>query len=304
MRPRAASVKAAREAPGHRRAGESQGQDGRAAEAERIGQRSGAEGPEDEGVARAHERDPVGRQQDQRDGRVVGQDAVLPRVALAPVRDQAEEPPDDQEEGPDEGVVRAPGEHEGPDGAQHRARDDIHAGHERGEVEHALRSRACAAGYGLTRRGTLCAWLVRIPTNLTLPPELVAEVDAMAGRRNRSRFVEDAVRARLQRERLRPAIEQTFGAVDGQGPPEWDEPDGVVRWVRAQRAMETDPARPDGLGALPPGLDLPDRSPAGRRQAARIRFRRLFEDGDEPVVNEVVVCEVAGGIAIPTRIPT
>lgn len=31
--------------------------------------------------------------------------------------------------------------------------------------------------------------------------------------------------------------------------------------------------------------------------AARVRFRRLFEDGDEPVVNEVVVCEVATGSA-------
>ena len=31
-------------------------------------------------------------------------------------------------------------------------------------------------------------------------------------------------------------------------------------------------------------------------QAARARFRRMFEDGDEPVVNEVVVCEVAGGM--------
>jgi predicted nucleic acid-binding protein len=30
-------------------------------------------------------------------------------------------------------------------------------------------------------------------------------------------------------------------------------------------------------------------------QAARQRFRRLFEDGDEPVVNEIVVCEVATG---------
>ncbi len=86
---------------------------------------------------------------------------------------------------------------------------------------------------------------VRIPTNLTLPPELVAEVDALAGRRNRSRFVEDAVRARLKRERLRLAIEQTFGALEGQGPPEWDEPDGVVRWVRGQRAMETDPGPED-----------------------------------------------------------
>ena len=29
--------------------------------------------------------------------------------------------------------------------------------------------------------------------------------------------------------------------------------------------------------------------------AARQRFRRLFEEGDEPVVNEIVVCEVATG---------
>lgn len=81
---------------------------------------------------------------------------------------------------------------------------------------------------------------VRIPTNLTLPPELVAEVDALAGRRNRSRFIEDAIRSRLRRERLGAAIEQTFGVLAGQGPAEWNEPDGVVRWVRAQRAMETD----------------------------------------------------------------
>lgn len=81
---------------------------------------------------------------------------------------------------------------------------------------------------------------VRIPTNLTLPADLVADIDAVAGRRNRSRFVEDAVRARLKRERLRQAMEQTFGVWAGQGPPEWDEPGGVVSWVRAQRAMETD----------------------------------------------------------------
>ncbi len=82
---------------------------------------------------------------------------------------------------------------------------------------------------------------VRIPTNLTLPPELVAEVDALAGRRNRSRFIEEAVRARLKRERLGATMERVFGAWAGKGPPEWEEPDGVVRWVRAQRAMETDP---------------------------------------------------------------
>ena len=30
-------------------------------------------------------------------------------------------------------------------------------------------------------------------------------------------------------------------------------------------------------------------------QAARSQFRSMFEDGDEPLVNEVVVCEVASG---------
>ncbi|HXR26628.1 MAG TPA: ribbon-helix-helix domain-containing protein [Candidatus Baltobacteraceae bacterium] len=80
---------------------------------------------------------------------------------------------------------------------------------------------------------------VRRATNLTLPPELVAEVDALAGQRNRSRFIEDAVRARLRRERLGAAIEQAAGAWAGRGPAEWDEPDGVGAWVRAQRAMET-----------------------------------------------------------------
>jgi predicted transcriptional regulator len=85
---------------------------------------------------------------------------------------------------------------------------------------------------------------VRIPTNLTLPPELVAEVDALAGRRNRSRFIEDAVRVRLRRERLGTAIEKAAGAWAGRGPAEWSEPDGVAAWVRAQRAMETDAGLP------------------------------------------------------------
>lgn len=82
---------------------------------------------------------------------------------------------------------------------------------------------------------------VRIPTNLTLPRDLVADIDAIAGRRNRSRFVEEAVRARLKREHLRVAIEQTAGSVSAEDHPEWATPQMVVEWVRAQRIMETDP---------------------------------------------------------------
>lgn len=87
----------------------------------------------------------------------------------------------------------------------------------------------------------------RVPTNLTLPRDLVAEVDAVAGERGRSRFIEEATRAALRRERLRLAIERTAGAWAGRPnlPPEWATDEGVVAWVRALRAEETDPGPED-----------------------------------------------------------
>lgn len=82
---------------------------------------------------------------------------------------------------------------------------------------------------------------VRIPTNLSLPKDLVEELDEFAGQRNRSAFVEEAIRYRLRRERVRRAWEAARGAWAGKGPPEWNEPNGVVNWVRGLRAEETDP---------------------------------------------------------------
>ena len=80
----------------------------------------------------------------------------------------------------------------------------------------------------------------RVPTNLTLPASLVSELDEIAGKRNRSAFVEEAIRYRLKREKLRRAFEASFGAWKGKGPKEWDEPDGVANWVRKLRSEETD----------------------------------------------------------------
>ncbi len=88
----------------------------------------------------------------------------------------------------------------------------------------------------------------RVPTNLSLPRSLVAEVDALAGERGRSRFIEDATRYALRRERLRLAVARTAGAWAGRTdlPPEWATSDGVVAWVRALRAEVTDPGPEDG----------------------------------------------------------
>jgi predicted transcriptional regulator len=80
---------------------------------------------------------------------------------------------------------------------------------------------------------------VRSPTNLSLPADLVAEVDVIAGRRNRSAFVEEAIRARLKRERLRLAMERARGTISAEEYPEFATSERVVEWVRARRAETT-----------------------------------------------------------------
>ena len=50
-------------------------------------------------------------------------------------------------------------------------------------------------------------------TNLTLPEDLLAEVDELAGPRGRSRYVAEAVAQRVKRDRLHRAIRQTAGVV-------------------------------------------------------------------------------------------
>ncbi len=78
-------------------------------------------------------------------------------------------------------------------------------------------------------------------TRLSLPRDLIREVDETAGPQNRGAFVEAAVRQALRREQLRVAIEKTARAWRGRGQPSWEEPDGVVKWVRELRTEDTGP---------------------------------------------------------------
>jgi predicted transcriptional regulator len=75
-------------------------------------------------------------------------------------------------------------------------------------------------------------------TNLTLPRELLREVDKLAGPRGRSRYVAEAVAQRVRRDALGAAIRETAGAMRGR--PGWMSPDEVVRWVDELRSEETD----------------------------------------------------------------
>jgi len=91
-----------------------------------------------------------------------------------------------------------------------------------------------------------------VRTNLLLPEDLVEELDRVAGPRNRSKFVAEAIRYRLKRERLRVAWERSFGVLKAEDYPHWATSEMVVEWVRAMRAEETDPGpdpvEPVGIG--------------------------------------------------------
>jgi metal-responsive CopG/Arc/MetJ family transcriptional regulator len=75
-------------------------------------------------------------------------------------------------------------------------------------------------------------------TNVTLPQELLDEVDELAGPRGRSQFVADAVTAKVKRERLRRAIEATRSVFVGT--PWQMGADEAYRWVRSMREEEED----------------------------------------------------------------
>ncbi|MFI5253849.1 MAG: hypothetical protein ACHQ15_00100 [Candidatus Limnocylindrales bacterium] len=82
-------------------------------------------------------------------------------------------------------------------------------------------------------------------TNLTLPIELIREVDELAGPRGRSAYVAEAVRLRLKRDHLRRTLDETYGAARGKSA--WRDADEAYRWLRSLRE---DSSRDDRLGGL------------------------------------------------------
>jgi metal-responsive CopG/Arc/MetJ family transcriptional regulator len=75
-------------------------------------------------------------------------------------------------------------------------------------------------------------------TNLTLPKELMAEVDELAGPRGRSRYVAEAVAQRVKRDRLGNAIRDAAGILVGT--PYQMSRDEVSAWVDFLRTEETE----------------------------------------------------------------
>lgn len=80
-----------------------------------------------------------------------------------------------------------------------------------------------------------------VRTHLLLSEELLAEIDALVGKRRRSRFVEEAARDKLKREKLLKALRETAGIISADDYPEWATTEDVAAWVRRLRQQERDP---------------------------------------------------------------
>jgi metal-responsive CopG/Arc/MetJ family transcriptional regulator len=64
---------------------------------------------------------------------------------------------------------------------------------------------------------------------------MIEEIDRIAGKRRRSQFIEDAVRAKLVNARQFEAIRDSFGILKSEDYPEWSTPEKISEWVRKQR---------------------------------------------------------------------
>jgi len=75
--------------------------------------------------------------------------------------------------------------------------------------------------------------MTAVRATVTIPAELLAEVDRLAGAGGRSAFVTEALAARVKRERLRQALDETRGALKDS--PSWRTPEEAYQWVRSLR---------------------------------------------------------------------
>lgn len=73
-------------------------------------------------------------------------------------------------------------------------------------------------------------------THVVLSDETLARLDQAAGKRGRSRFIEEAVKERLDREEMLKVLEETAGTMRGN--PEWSSLEDVKRWVRKMRGHD------------------------------------------------------------------
>jgi predicted transcriptional regulator len=81
--------------------------------------------------------------------------------------------------------------------------------------------------------------MAMVRTNITIPEDLLAQVDEYAGPRGRSAYVVEAIERRVKRDRLRKALDESWAVTAGT--PEWRSPEEILAWANDVREQD----RPD-----------------------------------------------------------
>ncbi|MGH2583743.1 MAG: hypothetical protein ACRDJE_02380 [Dehalococcoidia bacterium] len=77
-----------------------------------------------------------------------------------------------------------------------------------------------------------------VRTHVVLPREVVADVDRLVGHRRRSRYMAEAIREKLRRDKLVAALEAAAGALKDVDIPHWATPEQTSAWVRELRRQD------------------------------------------------------------------
>jgi hypothetical protein len=76
--------------------------------------------------------------------------------------------------------------------------------------------------------------MVMVRTNLTLPVDLLDQIDKVAGPRGRSAYIASVVAKQVRRDLQRKVFEETFGVMIGK--PGWMNPDEALAFAKELRA--------------------------------------------------------------------
>jgi metal-responsive CopG/Arc/MetJ family transcriptional regulator len=71
--------------------------------------------------------------------------------------------------------------------------------------------------------------------HLVLPDRLLGKIDRIVGKRERSRFIAQAVQERLERLEMTEALEKSAGTLDVELHPHWKDRKTTSEWVRSVR---------------------------------------------------------------------
>lgn len=75
-------------------------------------------------------------------------------------------------------------------------------------------------------------------THIILGDKLVKDIDNLVGKRRRSRFIAEAVCAKLHQVKLLAALKETAGILSDEEHPEWKTSEDVANWIRDSRKRD------------------------------------------------------------------